>query len=266
MTFAAVALGAPLAALALGFFWLHRRSPRHAHWPILASCAAVTVAAWAAAWQLYAGAPAVDQTLWRWSWAGGMGVDFGIRLDGVGAAVLAMVSLVGALIHAYAVGYMREDPGFSRFFLYFHLFLFAMIGLLLSNNYLQLYVFWEGVGLASYLLIGFWHDRESARKAALKAFIVNRIGDACFLFAIFLLLRAAGTVRFTELFARLDMIDSGSLGAAALLLFLGASAKSAQFPLYVWLPDAMEGPTPTSALMHAATMVTAGVFLMIRSW
>ena len=273
---ALVCLVAPLAALAAGFAFFHRRKPGLTHWPILLSCAIVTAASWWLAAQMLAGAPALDRTLWTWMSAGGpapggpgpggLSVDFGLRVDGLGAAVLAMVTLVSGLIHAYAVGYMRGDPGFSRFFLYFHLFLFSMIGLVLSNNYLQLYLFWEGVGLASYLLIGFWRERESARRAALKAFLTNRVGDVCFLFAIFLLARSAGTLRFTEVFARLDQIPQRTLAWIAGLMFMGACAKSAQFPLYIWLPDAMEGPTPTSALMHAATMVTAGVFLMARSW
>ncbi|MCX5790063.1 MAG: NADH-quinone oxidoreductase subunit L [Elusimicrobia bacterium] len=275
---ALVCLVAPLAALAAGFAFFHRRKPwsphcgpGSTHWPILLSCAVVTASSWWLAAQMLAGAPALDRTLWTWMSAGGPGpgglsVDFGLRVDGLGAAVLAMVTLVSGLIHAYAVGYMRGDPGFSRFFLYFHLFLFSMIGLVLSNNYLQLYLFWEGVGLASYLLIGFWRERESARRAALKAFLTNRVGDVCFLFAIFLLARSAGTLRFTEVFARLDRIPQSTLAWIAGLMFMGACAKSAQFPLYIWLPDAMEGPTPTSALMHAATMVTAGVFLMARSW
>ncbi|MBI5201720.1 MAG: NADH-quinone oxidoreductase subunit L, partial [Elusimicrobia bacterium] len=266
MSPALVILGAPLAAQHLGFFVINRVKPSAAHWPILAACAAAAVAAWTLAARFLHGAPAIDEGLGTWMTAGSLSVEFGLRVDGLNAAVLAMVTLVGGLIHAYAVGYMREDKGFSRFFLYFHLFLFSMLGLLLSNNYLQLYLFWEGVGLASYLLIGFWYDRESARRAALKAFVVNRVGDACFLFALFLMAKHAGTFRFVDLFAKLDSIPADALPWIAGLLFLGASAKSAQFPLYIWLPDAMEGPTPTSALMHAATMVTAGVFLMARSW
>ncbi|MBI4348043.1 MAG: NADH-quinone oxidoreductase subunit L, partial [Elusimicrobia bacterium] len=253
MTDAALILAAPLAALGLGFFWFHRRCPSCTHWPILLSCAVVTVAAWRLAAGMLAGAPALDSAVWTWLSAGSLTVEFGLRVDGLNAAVLAMVTLVGGLIHAYAVGYMRTDPGFSRFFLYFHLFLFSMLGLLLSNNFLQLYLFWEGVGLASYLLIGFWYGRESARRAALKAFVVNRIGDACFLFALFLIARHAGTFRFVDVFARLEAMPAETLPWIAGLLFFGACAKSAQFPLYVWLPDAMEGPTPTSALMHAAT-------------
>lgn len=256
----------PLAALAIGFFGFHRRKPSATHWPILISCAIVTLCSWILAARLLNGMQGFEQTLWRWMSFDGFSVEFGLRLDGLGASVLCMVTLVGSLIHLYAVGYMRKDPGFSRFFLYFHLFFFSMLGLLLSNNYLQLYLFWEGVGLASYLLIGFWYGKESARKAALKAFITNRVGDACFLIALFLIVRTTGTLRFEEVFSRLGSIPEGVLPWIAGLLFAGASAKSAQFPLYIWLPDAMEGPTPTSALMHAATMVTAGVFLMARSW
>lgn len=259
-------LAVPLAALAVGFFLFHRRKPSLTHWPILLSCAIVTACAWTIAAQLLQGAPGFEQTLWRWIGFEGFAVEFGLRVDGLGMSVLAMVTLVGSLIHLYAVGYMRNDAGFSRFFLYFHLFFFSMLGLLLSNNYLQLYLFWEGVGVASYLLIGFWYGKETAQRAALKAFITNRVGDACFLIALFLLVKYTGTLNFQEVFSRLDLIPSAVLPWIAGLLFAGASAKSAQFPLYIWLPDAMEGPTPTSALMHAATMVTAGVFLMARSW
>ncbi len=259
-------LGTPALALALAFFLFHRRLARRTHWPILASCAVVTLAAADLALRAWRG-EAWDQTLFTWIVGGPWSVEFGIRIDALCVSVLAMVAVVGTLIHVYAVGYMAHDPGFSRFFLYFHLFFFSMIGLLVSNNYLQLYLFWEGVGLASYLLIGFWYERASARAAALKAFLTNRIGDACFLAAVLLLLAQFGTVQFSELFERVASrpVSDPWLAWACGLLFLGAAAKSAQFPLHVWLPDAMEGPTPTSALMHAATMVTAGVFLMARS-
>ncbi|MFA6029023.1 MAG: NADH-quinone oxidoreductase subunit L [Elusimicrobiota bacterium] len=255
---------APVLALLAGYFLFGGRWSRRAHWPPLLSCAAVAASALWLAWQVRHGL-VIDSTAWRWLSAGSFSVDFGVRIDGLSASVLAMVSVVGALIHVYAVGYMQGDEGYARFFLYFHFFLLSMVGLLVSNSYLQMYLFWEGVGLASFLLIGFWSHKESARRAAWKAFLVNRIGDVGFMLAVLLLLRALGTTRFEEVFARVGELSPALALAVAGLLFWGASAKSAQFPLHVWLPDAMEGPTPVSALMHAATMVTAGVFLMARS-
>ncbi|MBI5242919.1 MAG: NADH-quinone oxidoreductase subunit L [Elusimicrobia bacterium] len=259
---------APVSALLLGFFVFRPYWPRKTHWPMLASCAAVTVASIHLAVQIHDGRIAGgswELTAYRWACAGSWRVDFGVLVDGLSISVLGMVSLVSTLIHVYAAGYMAEDPSFCRFFLYFHFFFLSMVGLLVSNNYLQMYVFWEGVGLASYLLIGFWYEKEAARAAAWKAFLTNRIGDVAFMLAVFLLLRGLGTARFSEVFQRLPELSSSTLTAAAFLLFCGAAAKSAQFPLHVWLPDAMEGPTPVSALMHAATMVTAGVFLLARS-
>jgi len=176
-----------------------------------------------------------------------------------------MVASVGTLIHLYSTEYMRGDPGYGRFFLCLHFFFLSMVGLLVSDNYLQMYLFWEGVGAASYLLIGFWYQKESARRAALKAFLTNRAGDLGFMMAIFLMLRSFGTVRFTELFPMLPGADATLVTLVAGLLAWAAAAKSAQFPLHIWLPDAMEGPTPVSALIHAATMVTAGVFMLSRS-
>ncbi|MBI4386254.1 MAG: NADH-quinone oxidoreductase subunit L [Elusimicrobia bacterium] len=262
---AQVLFAAPLAALAIGFFYFHFRRPRDIHWLFLASCLAVTGASLRLLLEVLGG-KVWDETIFRWLIIGGSSIEFGIRIDGLNAPILAMVATVSTLIHFYAVGYMRDDPGFSRFFLCFHFFFFSMVGLLVSHNYLQMYLFWEGVGLASFLLIGFWYDRPAARAAAWKAFLVNRIGDIGFLVAILVMMGWGGSVRFTELFAGLGLLDPGIVFLIAALLFWGACAKSAQFPLHVWLPDAMEGPTPVSALMHAATMVTAGVFLMARSW
>lgn len=260
---------APLAALLAGFFVLRPLKPEWTHWPILASCAAVCASAAALAARVYSGW-GIDVPVATWMAAADWGISFGVRIDGLSAAVLSMVSLVGALIHVYAAGYMRGDPGFSRFFLLFHLFYLAMIGLLVSNSYAQLYLFWELVGAASYLLIGYWHHKPSARSAALQAFLTNRVGDFGLMVAVFILmavpvLRPGGT-RFALLFPLLPAADAGLVALSGLLIFWAACAKSAQFPLYFWLPDAMEGPTPVSALMHAATMVTAGIFLLARSW
>lgn len=260
-----VPLAAPLVALLFGFFITHRFAPRLTHWPILASCAAVAGAALLLLWGAHGGSSWAG-TVAPWFDVGGAGASFGLLYDPLTVGVLAMVSVVGLLIHVYAAGYMAHDPGFSRFFLYFHLFFFMMVGLLTSDNYLQLYLFWEGVGLASFLLIGFWSHKATARAAAWKAFLTNRVGDVGFLLAILLLWRWTGTLNFSELFTNPGLLTPERCFFVGILLFWGACAKSAQFPLYVWLPDAMEGPTPVSALMHAATMVTAGVFLMARSY
>ena len=256
---------APLAALAIGFFVMRPWRPEWTHLPILASCAVVTASAWALAARVVVGR-SFDVNLFPWATAGQWGVHAGLRLDGPGAAVLAMVALVGSLIHVYAAGYMKGDPGFSRFFLVFHLFFLAMIGLLTANNFVQLYLFWELVGVASYLLVGYWYQKESARRAALKAFLTNRVGDFGFLIALLLILAVYKTAHFHLLYALVANGHRELLGLIGALLIWAACAKSAQFPLYFWLPDAMEGPTPTSALMHAATMVTAGVFLLVRAW
>jgi NADH-quinone oxidoreductase subunit L len=193
--------------------------------------------------------------------------DWGFLLDPLSSVMILVVTGVGFLIHVYSVGYMAHDGGYYRFFGYLNLFVFFMLMLVLANNYALLFVGWEGVGLCSYLLIGFYFHKKSAGDAGKKAFIVNRIGDAGFILGMLLLLSLLGTVRFTDVNAllRSGTFSVGILSAIALLLFIGATGKSAQFPLYVWLPDAMEGPTPVSALIHAATMVTAGVYMVARS-
>jgi NADH-quinone oxidoreductase subunit L len=202
--------------------------------------------------------------------AGGLATfqaDWGFLLDPLSAVMILVVTGVGFLIHVYSIGYMGHEGGYYRFFGYMNLFVFFMLMLVLANNYALLFVGWEGVGLCSYLLIGFYFQRKSAGDAGKKAFVVNRIGDAGFLLGLLLLLSVFGTVRFTGVSAalRASSIAPGILTAITLLLFAGATGKSAQFPLYVWLPDAMEGPTPVSALIHAATMVTAGVYMVARS-
>src|SRR6201982_3066808 len=195
--------------------------------------------------------------------------DFGFLLDPLSSIWLLFVTGVGMLIHIYSTGYMAHEGGYYRFFGYLNLFMFPMLTLILANNYVVLFVGWEGVGLCSYLLIGFYFHRKSASDAANKAFLVNRIGDAGFLLGMFTLAWYMGSVRFIDVnaMARSGHFPIGDpvLTAAALLLFVGACGKSAQLPLYIWLPDAMEGPTPVSALIHAATMVTAGVYMVARS-
>jgi NADH-quinone oxidoreductase subunit L len=206
----------------------------------------------------------------HWIRSGDFLVNFEFYLDQLTLVMLLVVTGVGFLIHIYSVGYIWDDPGFSRFFSYLNLFMFFMLTLVLAGNYLQMFIGWEGVGLASYLLIGFWFTKDSAASAGKKAFIVNRIGDFGFLIALFLMIKHFGSLNFTQVFSTVaplpvELAGFGLLTSIGLLLMVGAAGKSAQIPLYVWLPDAMEGPTPVSALIHAATMVTAGVYMVARS-
>ena len=210
------------------------------------------------------------EVLAPWIRAGGFRADFAFYLDPLSLVMLLVVTGVGFLIHIYSVGYMWEEGGFYRFFCYLNLFMFFMLTLVLASNYLLMFIGWEGVGLASYLLIGFWFTKDSAAAAGKKAFIVNRVGDFGFLIALFLLIQHFGSLNFAQVFQSVaplgaETAGAGLLTAIALLLLVGACGKSAQIPLYVWLPDAMEGPTPVSALIHAATMVTAGVYMIARS-
>src|SRR5450759_3619373 len=210
---------------------------------------------------------AISQHLFSWIPVNGFQVDAGLLLDPLSMCFVLLVTGVGTLIHIYALGYMAHDPNRRRFFGYLNLFVVAMLLLVLGNNFLALYVGWEGVGLASYLLIGFWSARPSAATAAKKAFIVNRVGDVGLSIAIMLMFATLGTTSYAGVLGGIGALgtNSGTVTAIALLLLLGACGKSAQFPLQSWLLDAMEGPTPVSALIHAATMVTAGVYLIARS-
>ncbi|HZW95245.1 MAG TPA: NADH-quinone oxidoreductase subunit L [Candidatus Eremiobacteraceae bacterium] len=206
----------------------------------------------------------------HWIRSGTFTADFAFYLDQLSLVMLLVVTGVGFLIHIYAVGYMWDDPSYYRFFSYLNLFMFFMLTLVLAGNYLVMFIGWEGVGLASYLLIGFWFTKDSAASAGKKAFIVNRIGDFGFLIALFLLIKHFGSLNFQQVFGAViplpaETAGAGLLTAIGILLMVGACGKSAQIPLYVWLPDAMEGPTPVSALIHAATMVTAGVYMVSRS-
>jgi NADH-quinone oxidoreductase subunit L len=208
---------------------------------------------------------AVDLRLYTFIHTGSLDINFGLLFDPLSAIFVLLITGVGGLIHIYSVGYMAGDLGRRRFFGYFNLFVAAMLLLVLSDNYLALYVGWEGVGLASYLLIGFWYRRPVAATAAKKAFIMNRVGDVGLILAVFLMFAQVGTVSFAGVFGAAGTVSHGVGTALGLLLLLGAVSKSGQFPLQAWLPDAMEGPTPVSALIHAATMVTAGVYLISRS-
>ncbi|MBI4437042.1 MAG: NADH-quinone oxidoreductase subunit L [Candidatus Omnitrophica bacterium] len=204
--------------------------------------------------------------LYEWFPAMDFHVEFGFLFDGLSSIMLLVITGVGLLIHIYSIGYMHEDGGYARYFTYLNLFIFFMLILVLANNYLLMFLGWEGVGLCSYLLIGFWFHKKSASDAAKKAFIVNRIGDAGFMLGILLLFFTVGNLSYRPALGEPSIANVGGAATAiALLLFIGAVGKSAQIPLYVWLPDAMEGPTPVSALIHAATMVTAGIYMVCRS-
>ena len=212
-----------------------------------------------------AGHRAIHQTLFTWIHVEQFKIDVGLQIDQLSMCFVLLISGVGSLIHIYSVGYMKDDPDRRRFFGYLNLFLASMLLLVVADNYLVLYVGWEGVGLASYLLIGFWYHKPSAGAAAKKAFVMNRVGDAGLALGMFLMFGTFGTLSYAGVFAAAPGASRGALTAMGLLLLMGACAKSAQVPLQAWLGDAMEGPTPVSALIHAATMVTAGVYLIVRS-
>ena len=213
-----------------------------------------------------------NETLYTWMVVGGLKMEIGFLVDGLTAMMMCVVTFVSLMVHIYTIGYMEEDEGYNRFFAYISLFTFAMLMLVMSNNMLQLFFGWEAVGLISYLLIGFWYNKPTAIFANMKAFLVNRVGDFGFILGIGLLVAYTGTLNYTEVFAKSGEIAALSLPGTdwmlvtviCICLFIGAMGKSAQFPLHVWLPDSMEGPTPISALIHAATMVTAGIFMVAR--
>ena len=223
-------------------------------------------------WSVVQDGARFNATVYEWMTVGGLKMEVGFLVDGLTAMMMCVVSFVSLMVHVYTIGYMADDPGYQRFFSYISLFTFSMLMLVMSNNFLQLFFGWEAVGLVSYLLIGFWFKRPTAIFANMKAFIVNRVGDFGFILGIGLLLAYGGSLNYGETFAKagelsaLTMPGTGwnLMSAACICLFIGAMGKSAQFPLHVWLPDSMEGPTPISALIHAATMVTAGIFMVAR--
>lgn len=203
--------------------------------------------------------------LFSWINSGTLTIPFELLVDPLSALFLLIITGIGFLIHVYSIGYMHDDEGFSRFFTYLNLFVFFMLLLVLGNNYLIMFVGWEGVGLCSYLLIGFWFKNTAYNNAARKAFVMNRIGDLGFLLGIILIFITFSSISYNEVFLKAGTVSTGRITCIALLLFVGAMGKSAQLPLYTWLPDAMAGPTPVSALIHAATMVTAGIYMIVRS-
>jgi len=226
-------------------------------------------------WGLVDGAPVFDGPVYTWLVSDGMRMEVGFLVDRLSALMMVVVTFVSLMVHIYTIGYMHDDPGYTRFFSYISLFTFAMLMLVMSNNLLQLFFGWEAVGLVSYLLIGFWHTRPSAIVANLKAFLVNRVGDFGFLLGIAGIAYLTGSLHYAEIFAQADTIAAttfelipgeawSAITVICICLFIGAMGKSAQVPLHVWLPDSMEGPTPISALIHAATMVTAGIFMVAR--
>jgi NADH-quinone oxidoreductase subunit L len=213
-----------------------------------------------------------NETLYHWMNVGGLKLEVGFLVDSLTAMMMCVVTFVSLMVHIYTIGYMKDDEGYNRFFSYISLFTFAMLMLVMSNNFLQLFFGWEAVGLVSYLLIGFWYTKPTAIYANMKAFLVNRVGDFGFILGIGLVLAYAGSMNYAEVFAKKEELrnvllpgtDWMLITVACICLFIGAMGKSAQFPLHVWLPDSMEGPTPISALIHAATMVTAGIFMVAR--
>ncbi|HID70935.1 MAG TPA: NADH-quinone oxidoreductase subunit L [Desulfobacterales bacterium] len=262
----------PLASFAFTFLF-GKRLGVQSHWvPIIAVLTSFSCALYA--FSQVKGGHHVNQDLYTWISSGTMSVSVGFLLDELTSVMLIVVTSISSLVHIYSVGYMKGEDGYYRFYSYLSLFTFSMLMLVLGNNFLQLFFGWEAVGLSSYLLIGFYYEKVSAADAGKKAFIVNRFGDFGFILGLFLIYAAFGTLHYEPIFSNVGQIANQTftmLGMTfnlptviALLLFCGAMGKSAQLPLHVWLPDAMEGPTPVSALIHAATMVTAGVFLIAR--
>ena len=265
---------APLfGAIIAGLFgWIIGRTLSH-----IVTIAGVAVSCWAS-WLVFQDVQAghvFNGTVYTWMTTGDIRLEVGFLIDSLTAMMMLVVTFVSLMVHIYTIGYMREDPGYQRFFSYISLFTFSMLMLVMSNNFLQLFFGWEAVGLVSYLLIGFWFTRPTATYANLKAFLVNRVGDFGFLLGIGMVLAYFGTLDYASVFAQLPAMASTQVSIIpgmdwslitiiCILLFIGAMGKSAQFPLHVWLPDSMEGPTPISALIHAATMVTAGIFMVAR--
>jgi NADH-quinone oxidoreductase subunit L len=276
--FAAVCLAivlAPLAAAAIAGFGGRLIGRAGAHSICVAGVAlSFTGSAWVLS-RMLDGAPVFNQNVYTWGVSDGIAMQIGFLVDNLSALMMTVVTFVSLAVHVYTIGYMRDDPGYARFFAYISLFTFSMLMLVMSNNFLQLFFGWEAVGLVSYLLIGFWFKRPTAIFANYKAFIVNRIGDFAFIVAIAIIVAYMGSLDYVEVFQRIPRAighdlyltpgePSKVITVICVGLFIGAMGKSAQVPLHVWLPDSMEGPTPISALIHAATMVTAGIFMVAR--
>jgi NADH-quinone oxidoreductase subunit L len=265
---------APLAASVVVGLFGPRLGRRLSHWLCILGVAASFAASVAIFRDVLAG-NVFDGALYTWSTSGDIRFEIGFLIDNLTTTMMLVVTFVSLMVHVYTIGYMADDPGYTRFFSYISLFTFSMLMLVMANNFLQLFFGWEAVGLVSYLLIGFWYTRPTAIHANLKAFLVNRVGDFGFLIGIGLVLAYFGTLDYAQVFAKAPALADARLPhggdggwslmtAVCIGLFVGAMGKSAQVPLHVWLPDSMEGPTPISALIHAATMVTAGIFMVAR--
>jgi NADH-quinone oxidoreductase subunit L len=274
MTLSCVAAFSPLVGATLAGFLGWKFGRAFAHWVTILSVAVSLAASLAALHQVWGGAR-LDSELYTWFAGDGWRLQVGFLVDRLTVTMMCVVTFVSLMVHVYTIGYMAEDPGYQRFFAYISLFTFSMMMLVMANNFLQLFFGWEAVGLVSYLLIGFWYTRPTAIYANLKAFLVNRVGDFGFLLGIATIFALFGTLDYAPVFAgaskfvgaAVEVIPGWSWSLLTLIcicLFIGAMGKSAQFPLHVWLPDSMEGPTPISALIHAATMVTAGIFMVAR--
>ncbi|MBR0345639.1 MAG: NADH-quinone oxidoreductase subunit L, partial [Rudaea sp.] len=257
---------APLVGAIIAGIFRHQVGRVGAHTVTIAGVALSCVLSFYVLYQLvWGGAQTYNENLYTWLQVGGIDAHVGFLVDRLTAMMMVVVTFVSLMVHVYTIGYMAEDDGYQRFFSYIALFTFSMLMLVMSNNFLQLFFGWEAVGLVSYLLIGFWFKKPSASAAAMKAFIVNRVGDMGLALAVAVTLMTFGTTTFGEFLPRSGEAGEGVLTWLGLLLLLAACAKSAQVPLQSWLGDAMEGPTPVSALIHAATMVTAGVYLIVRT-
>src|SRR5574340_965338 len=262
-------VGATIAGL---FGWLIGRAG--AHWVTIIGVA-VSFLASVVVFQDVAQGHMFNGSVYTWLTSGDNRFEIGFLIDKLSAMMMVVVTFVSLMVHIYTIGYMRDDPGYQRFFSYISLFTFSMLMLVMSNNFLQLFFGWEAVGLVSYLLIGFWYTRPTAIFANLKAFLVNRVGDFGFLLGIGLIAAYCGSLDYAQVFAQASKLTTTNIElftgqpwmlatVVCICLFVGAMGKSAQVPLHVWLPDSMEGPTPISALIHAATMVTAGIFMVAR--
>ena len=270
----AIVLAPLTAAVLAGLFgkWIGRKG---AHTVTIVGVAVACGLSFKVLFDLLNGAPVFDGAVYTWLVSDGIHMEVGFLIDRLSALMMVVVTFVSLMVHVYTIGYMHDDPGYTRFFSYISLFTFSMLMLVMSNNLLQLFFGWEAVGLVSYLLIGFWYTRPTAIFASLKAFVVNRVGDFGFVLGIAGIVYLTGSLHYADVFAQADKIASGTLtvlpghawhaaSVICICLFIGAMGKSAQVPLHVWLPDSMEGPTPISALIHAATMVTAGIFMVAR--
>jgi NADH-quinone oxidoreductase subunit L len=271
----AIVLAPLLAAIVAGLFG-KRIGRAGAHWiTILAVGLSCVLSVYVLSQMFWGGAPSENYSIYTWAVTDGLRMEVGFLVDRLTALMMVVVTFVSLMVHVYTIGYMHDDPGYQRFFSYISLFTFSMLMLVMSNNFLQLFFGWEAVGLVSYLLIGFWFKRESAIFANLKAFLVNRVGDFGFILGIAAIVMFTGSLDYVEVWGQassvaaqeIEVIGStpwNAMTVICILLFIGAMGKSAQAPLHVWLPDSMEGPTPISALIHAATMVTAGIFMVAR--